>query len=92
MPSEGAAAAAARAEVSAHLRARGHAVDNAGLAMMRLEAAFADGTLERTEAIDEALADLRIVLAHAEGQKLGGKSAEAARLIGRRLERLLTEA
>jgi hypothetical protein len=92
MPSQGLAADAARAEFSALINARGHAVDNARLAIARLERAFAEGALQRTEEIDEALADLRVALAQADGQKLGGKSAEAARFIGRRLERLLAEA
>ena len=57
-----------------------------------LERAFADASLVRTDDITEALFDLRLALEMSEGQKLGGKSAEAARLIGRRLSRLLDEA
>jgi hypothetical protein len=82
----------ARAEFSELLNARGHAVDNARLALARLERAFAEGDLQPTDDIEQALADLRLALAQADDQKLGGKSAEAARLIGRRLERLLAEA
>jgi hypothetical protein len=92
MPSQGAAADAARAEFRAILERKGHAVDNARDAVDRLERAFAQGALQRTEAIDEALTDLRIALEMGAGQKLGGKSAEAARLVGRRLGRLLEEA
>jgi hypothetical protein len=92
MASRGPAADAARAEFSELLNAKGHAVENARLAVARLERAFAEGALARTEDIDEALADLSIALQQGEGQKLGGKSAEAARFIGRRLERLLDDA
>ena len=92
MASSGPAAAAARAEVSAILARKGHAVDNARHAVAALEGAFAAGALARTDEIDEALSDLRIALELGAGQKLGGKSAEAARLIGRRLERLLADA
>jgi hypothetical protein len=38
------------------------------------------------------LADLSVALEQDEGQKLGGKSAEAARFISRRLEQLLEDA
>ena len=39
-----------------------------------------------------ALADLTVALEQDDGQKLGGKSAEAARFIGRYIGRLLDEA
>lgn len=84
--------ASLRTEFSAILARKGHAVDNARAALALLEAALADGRLRRTDEIDEALSDLRLALSLGEGQKLGGKSAEAARLIGRRLERLLEDA
>jgi hypothetical protein len=92
MPSQGPAADAARADFRAALERKGHAVDNARDAVAGLERALDAGTLKRTEEIDEALLDLRIALEMGAGQKLGGKSAEAARLIGRRLARLLDEA
>ena len=60
--------------------------------MDRLEVAFAEGALGRTPEIDQMLADLRIALEQDEGQKLGGKSAEAARFITRALSRLLEDA
>ena len=60
--------------------------------MELLESAFADGSLERTEAIDQTLADLRLALDQSEGEKLGGKSAEAARFITRRLDQLIDDA
>lgn len=92
MSSTGPRADTARAEFRELLGAKGHAVDNARAAITRLEVAFAEGALERTPAIDQTLADLRIALEQDEGQKLGGKSAEAARFIGRALSRLIDEA
>ena len=60
--------------------------------MARLDVAFAEGALARTPEIDQTLADLRLALEQDEGQKLGGKSAEAARFITRALARLLEDA
>ena len=60
--------------------------------MARLEVAFSEGALERTPAIDQTLADLRLALEQDEGQKLGGKSAEAARFILRAISRELDNA
>jgi hypothetical protein len=91
-PSEGPAAADARADVRAILAEKGHAVDNARRARTRLEEAFMTGTLERTPAIDQALRDLDVALEQEEGQKLGGKSAEASRFILRAIDRMLDEA
>jgi predicted RNA-binding Zn ribbon-like protein len=90
--STGADAEAARTAFRATLERKGHAVDNAREAIDLLERAFEAGTLQRTEDIEDALFDLRLALATSEGAKLGGKSAEAARLIGRRLSRLIDEA
>jgi hypothetical protein len=90
--SEGASADQARREFAEILERKGHAVDNTRLATERLEAAFRDGALERTPELVQALADLDFALAQAEGEKLGGKSAEAARFISRRIVRLLDEA
>ncbi len=81
MSSSGARADAARADFRALLARKGHAVDNARAAVERLERAFADGSLQRTPEIEETLADLALALEQDEGQKLGGKSAEAARFI-----------
>jgi hypothetical protein len=61
--------------------AKGHVVDNARAAVAVLEDAFAAGALNRTPALDAMLADLMVALEQDEGQKLGGKSAEAARFI-----------
>ena len=92
MPTQGPAAEEARREFRAILGQKGHAVENAREAADRLERAFAEGALERTPAIDEALRDLRIALERQEGEKLGGKSAEAARFILRAVDRMLDEA
>lgn len=90
--STGAAADAARAEVRALIAAKGHAVDNARAAVARLEAAFADGALQRTATLDLFLADLMQALDQEDGAKLGGKSAEAARFILRAVDRELDRA
>jgi hypothetical protein len=74
------------------MEAKGHAVDNARLAVSGLEAALAAGTLQRTELLDQQLADLMVALEQDEGQKLGGKSAEAARFILRAISRELDNA
>jgi len=74
-----------RAELAAELRglreAKGHAVDNARAAADRLAAAFADGSLAPVPPLERMLADLRAALTQGDGQRLGGKSAEAARFI-----------
>jgi hypothetical protein len=92
MTSGGPAADAARAEFRALLEQPGHAVDNARAAIDQLERAFADAVLERTPDVEAALGDLRLALEQDDGQKLGGKSAEAARFIGRHIGRLLDNA
>ena len=92
MSSAGPAADAARAEVRELVGAKGHAVDNARAAVDRLEAAFAAGDLERTPTLDLMLADLMRALEQEEGQRLGGKSAEASRFILRAIDRELDRA
>jgi hypothetical protein len=92
MRSESVAAAAARREFREIMERKGHAVDNARDAIARLELAFAEGALGRNAEIDGVLADLAVALEQDEGQKLGGKSAEAARFISRRLGQLLDDA
>jgi hypothetical protein len=92
MTSTGPAADAARADFRALLEQPGHAVDNARAAVARLEQAFAEGDLVRTPEINAALGDLQVALEQDDGQKLGGKSAEAARFIGRYIGRLIEEA
>jgi hypothetical protein len=92
MPSAGPAAEAARAEFRSIIEEKGHAVDNARRAEERLEVAFASGALVRTPTLDRMLADLAGALEQDEGQKLGGKSAEAARFILRAMSRELDRA
>jgi len=92
MASTGPAAEAARAEFRAWLDAKGHAVANARSAVAGLEAAFAAGVLVRTPVLDQMLADLMVALEQDEGQRLGGKSAEAARFILRAISRELDRA
>jgi hypothetical protein len=94
MASSGVAADEARAAFRAHLEAKGHAVDNARAAMADLEAAFATGALQRTPALAQMLGDLAAALDvdRDAGEKLGGKSAEAARFILRAISRELDNA
>lgn len=85
-------AATARAEIRAIAGEPGHAVDVAARAAARLEAAFADGALERTPALDAMLADLRAALVPDERSgKRGGKSGEAARFILRAILRAIDD-
>jgi hypothetical protein len=90
--STGAAADAARADVRELIAAKGHSVDNARAAVVRLETAFADGSLQKTSGMELYLADLMRALEQDEGEKLGGKSAEAARFILRAIDRELDRA
>jgi hypothetical protein len=92
MTSTGATADAARAEVRELIAAKGHAVDNARAVVDRLEAAFAAGDLVRTPSMDLYLGDLMRALEQDDGQKLGGKSAEASRFILRAIDRELDQA
>jgi hypothetical protein len=92
MTTQGPGADAARAEVRELIAATGHTVDNARAAVVRLDAAFAAGDLVRTAAMDQYLADLMLALEQDEGEKLGGKSAEAARFILRAVDRELDNA
>ena len=88
----GPAAAAARANVRELIAAKGHVVDNARGAIDRLEVAFEAGDLQRTPELMLFLADLAPALEQDEGQKLGGKSAEAARFILRAIDKELDRA
>lgn len=92
MPSTGASADAARSAFRELMEAKGHAVENARQAVAGLEAALAEGVLNRTPALNAMLADLMVALEQEEGQKLGGKSAEAARFILRAISRELDNA
>jgi ribosomal protein L4 len=90
--SQGPAAEQARADVRELIAAKGHTVDNARLAVDRLDRAFDAGDLERTPELMQFLADLGLALEQDDGQKLGGKSAEAARFILRAIDRELDRA
>ena len=89
---QGPGAEAARVDVRGLIVAKGHSVDNARAAVARLEAAFAAGDLARTPTMDLFLGDLMRALEQDEGEKLGGKSAEAARFILRAVDRELDHA
>ncbi len=92
MTTTGPGADQARADVRALIEAKGHAVDNARAVADRLEAAFAAGDLERTASMDLYLGDLMRALEQDDGQKLGGKSAEASRFILKAIDRELDNA
>ncbi len=92
MASSGPAADAARAQVRALIEAKGHSVDNAREVVTTLDDAFARGVLVRTDDLDRELGDLMLALEQDDGQRLGGKSAEAARFILRAIGRDLDEA
>jgi hypothetical protein len=83
---------AARADVRELIGAKGHVVDNARGVIARLDAAFVAGDLSRTPALMQFLDDLEPALEQDDGQKLGGKSAEAARFILRAIDRELDRA
>ena len=89
MSSSGPAADAARADVRELIEAKGHVVDNARGVIARLDTAFAAGDLTRTPALMQFLMDLEPALEQDDGQKLGGKSAEAARFILKAIDREL---
>lgn len=92
MATAGPAAAAARARFRELMEAKGHAVENARQAVAGLEAAFGSGVLVRTPPLTQMLGDLMVALEQDDGQKLGGKSAEAARFILRAISRELDNA
>lgn len=92
MSSTGPGAEAARGDIRELIAAKGHVVDNARAVIARLDAAFAAGDLVRTPELMLFLADLGPALDQDEGQKLGGKSAEAARFILRAIDRELDRA
>jgi hypothetical protein len=92
MTTTGPAADTARTEFRELMEAKGHAVDNARAAVARLDVAFAKGDLVPTETLNQMLGDLMVALEQDEGQKLGGKSAEAARFILRAIDRELDNA
>ncbi len=92
MASTGSGAAAARQAFRTRIAEKGHTVDNARAAIAGLEAAIEAGTLVRTPTLASMLTDLVAALEQDEGQKLGGKSAEAARMILAAISRELDNA
>jgi hypothetical protein len=92
MTTMGPAADAARAEVRELIGAKGHTVDNARVVLTRLDEAFERGDLVITPELETYLTDLRLALEQDDDQKLGGKSAEAARFILRAIDRELDQA
>ena len=92
MASAGPAADAARAAFRAHVDAPGHAVENAREALDGLDAAFEGGALVETPVLGAMIADLRAAIDAGDGDRVGGKSAEAARFILRAISRELDAA
>jgi hypothetical protein len=92
MSSTGPGAEAARQDVRELIVAKGHAVDNARAVVARVEGAIESGDLRLTAELGTYLSDLKVALEQDEGQKLGGKSAEAARFILRAIDRELDNA
>jgi hypothetical protein len=81
------AAVAARDQFRDQIGAPGHAVDNVRSAVAGLQAAIDAGDLRLTPAMAQMIEDLRVALEQDDAQKLGGKSAEAARFISKALLR-----
>ena len=92
MTTQGPAADAARAEVRELIVAKGHSVDNARAVVARLDRALERGDLVITPELEIYLDDLRRALEQDDDQKLGGKSAEAARFILRAIDQELDNA
>ena len=70
-----------RAAVGEIAARKGHAVDNGRDALLVLDVAIADGTVRPSPALESMIGDLRLALDQEEGARVGGKSAEAARMI-----------
>jgi hypothetical protein len=85
------AAGAVRDAFREQVEAKGHAVENVRLAVGRLAEAIERGDIRLTPEIGQMLEDLRVALEQDDDQKLGGKSAEAARFIARALMRELDQ-
>jgi hypothetical protein len=88
-PPPAATAAVARDAFRESVEAKGHAVDNIRTGVSDLSTAIDRGDVHLTPAIVQMLEDLHAALQQDEGQRLGGKSAEAARFIARALLREL---
>ena len=83
------AAATARDAFRERVEAKGHSVDNVRQATAELNHAIERGDIDLTPSIGQMLDDLHVALEQDDDQKLGGKSAEAARFIARALLREL---
>jgi hypothetical protein len=83
------ATAGARDAFRDRLEAKGHATDNVRQAATDLAAAIDRGDVQRTPGLEQMLGDLHVALEQDDDQKLGGKSAEAARFIGKAILREL---
>ena len=83
------AAAAARDAFRDRVGATGHAVENVGQAVADLELAIARGDIALTPGLSRMLEDLGAAIHRNDDQKLGGKSAEAARFLARAVVREL---
>jgi hypothetical protein len=92
MSSTGPEAESARSDVRELIAAKGHSVDNARAAVARINEALEAGHLVVTPMLATYVSDLQQALGQDEGQKLGGKSAEAARFILRAIDRELDNA
>lgn len=86
---EASAGQSVRDAIRGWLEAKGHAVENARRALEVLERGQAAGEIPRTPALERMVADLRAALEVDERDKVGAKSAEAARLILRAIVREL---
>ena len=90
--STGPAADAARAAFREEMDAKGHASRTPVRRPTGSRPRSRSGALVKTPALDGMLSDLSLALEQDEGQKLGGKSAEAARFILRAISRELDNA
>lgn len=86
---DGSAAGAARDAFRDRVGATGHAVENVRQAVADLEVAIAGGGISLTPGLGRMLEDLDAAIRRDDDQKLGGKSAEAARFIARAVVREL---
>lgn len=83
------AAGAARDAFRDRVGATGHAVENVREAVANLALAIARGDIALTPGLGRMLEDLGAAIHRDDDQKLGGKSAEAARFIARAVVREL---
>ena len=92
MPSTGPAADAARAEFRSRWRRRATRSRTRARPRRAWRPRSPSGALQKTPILVAMLADLSVALEQDDGQKLGGKRAEAARFILRAISRELDNA